>query len=42
MIKERIVDIVTANNTTHVSAQISEASASGKLNNAFNEKNEED
>lgn len=42
MMMERIVDIIAARNATHVSAQMSEASASGKLNDAFNEKNKED
>lgn len=42
MMLERMTDIIAARNATHVSAQMSEASASGKLNDAFNEKNKED
>lgn len=42
MMLERMTYIIAARNTTHVSAQMSETSASGKLNDAFNEKNEED
>lgn len=42
MMEERIMEIIAARNATHVSAQMSEASPSGKLNNAFNEKNKED
>lgn len=42
MMLERMTDIIAARNATHVSAQISKASASGKLNDAFNEKNKED
>ena len=42
MMLERMTDIIAARNATHVSAQMSEASVSGKLNNAFNEKNRED
>ena len=39
MMLERIMDIIAERNATHVSAQMSEASASGKLNDAFNERN---
>lgn len=42
MMLERMTDIIAARNATHISAQMSEASASGKLNDAFNEKNKED
>ena len=42
MMLERMTDIIAARNATHVSAQMSETSASGKLNDAFNEKNKED
>lgn len=42
MMLERMTDIIAARNATHVSAKMSEASASGKLNDAFNEKNKED
>lgn len=42
MMLERMTDIIAARNATHVSAQMSEASASGKLNDAYNEKNKED
>ena len=42
MMLERMTDFIAARNATHVSAQMSEASASGKLNDAFNEKNKED
>ncbi len=42
MMLDRMTNIIAARNATHVSAQMSEASASGKLNNAFNEKNKED
>ena len=42
MMLERMTDIIAARNATHVSAQMSEVSASGKLNDAFNEKNKED
>ena len=42
MMKERMVDIVTANNTTHVSDQISESSINEKLTDTFNENNKED
>lgn len=42
MMLDRIMDIIAAGNATHVSAQMSETSASGKLNDAFNEKNKED
>lgn len=35
MMLERMTDIIAARNATHVSAQMSEASASGKLNDAF-------
>jgi hypothetical protein len=42
MMKERMVDIVTANNTTHVSDQISESSTNEKLTDTFNENNKED
>ena len=42
MMLERMTNIVAARNATHVSAQMSEALASGKLNDAFNEKNKED
>ena len=38
MMLERMTDIA-ARKATHVSAQMSEASASGKLNDAFNENN---
>ena len=38
MMLERMTDIIAARNATHVSAQMSEASASGKLNDVFNEK----
>lgn len=39
MMLERMTDIIAARNAAHVSTQMSEASASGKLNDAFNEKN---
>lgn len=42
MMMERMTDIIAARNATHVSAQMSETSASGKLNDAFNEKDRED
>jgi len=42
MMLERMTDIIAAGNATHVSAQMSEASVSGKLNDAFNEKNKEE
>ena len=42
MMEEQIMDIIAPRNATHVSTQTSEASASGKLNDAFNEKNKED
>ena len=42
MMLDRMTDILATRNVTHVSAQMSEASASGKLNDAFNEKNKED
>ena len=42
MMLDRMTDIIAARNATHVSAQMSETSASGKLNDAFNEKNKED
>lgn len=42
MMLERMTDIIVAKNATHVSAQMSEASASGKLNDTFDEKNKED
>ena len=42
MMETWIMEIIAARNATHVSAQMSEASASGKLNDAFNEKNKED
>ncbi len=42
MMLERMTDIIAARNATHVSAQMSEASVRGKLNDAFNEKNKED
>ncbi len=41
MMLEKMTDIIAARNTTHVSAQISEASVSGKLNDAFNDKNKD-
>ena len=41
MMLERMTDIIAERNATHVSAQMSEA-ASGKLNDAYNEKNKED
>lgn len=37
MMLERMTDIIAAGNATHVSAQMSEASANGKLNDAFHE-----
>jgi hypothetical protein len=42
MMLERMTDIIAAGNATHVSAQMSETSVSGKLNDAFNEKNKEE
>lgn len=42
MMKERMVDIVTANNTTRVSDQISESSTNEKLTDTFNENNKQD
>ena len=42
MMLERMMDIIAARNATHVSDQMSEASASGKLNDAFNEKNKKE
>lgn len=42
MMLERMTDIIATRNATHVSSQMSEASTSGKLNDAFNEKNKED
>lgn len=42
MMLERMTDIIATRNATHVSAQMSEASERGKLNDAFNEKNKED
>jgi hypothetical protein len=41
MMLERMMDIIAARSATHVSDQMSEALASGKLNDAFNEKNKE-
>ena len=38
MILERMTNVIATRNATHVSAQMSETSASGKLNDAFNEK----
>ena len=42
MMLDRMTDIIAARNATHVSDQMSEVSASGKLNDAFNEKEKED
>ena len=42
MMLERMTDIIAAGNATHVSAQMSETLTSGKLNDAFNEKNKDD
>ena len=38
MILERMTNVIATRNATHVSAQMSETSASGKLNDTFNEK----